>query len=1095
MFGRGIEALMEALPRLDGLDQDVVRRLLSGAWLEVAERRELGGVDASRDSAARDLRRLALALQTHAVVVPTVTAATTRACAFVAAEALDIAREVDALQDEETPAPPAERIVVALLYLIAGYDANAAVSVRGMFIPDETTPAERYGLQGAIALVTGGTAPEAPDPSPAVDGYLHDRVRSALWREVGDLLASFIQWLREPGREAADEANRLVQLADELRLAPDEVPIAVHADVQHVARLASAGITEAAGRAARAVPRPTENATSDVFEQFLSARCARQPLLWPAAAEYAATALPGPSASAVVAVPTGAGKTAVADLAIQHAITQGWVLYLAPTNALVGQIRRQLRNDHPGVTVREFFGGAEYTTLAGEALEDIGVGQVLVMTPEKCSLALRQSPEAFGHLALIVFDEAHLLGDPRGRGALSELVLAEALARADSATVLLMSALIANPEALAGWLAQAHDGSAIVIREPWRPTRTLRAVVGVDRPAAIAAAQDAAARLHAMPPHRRNVSFDAPLAVLAGLRGPWTTREPADYAVVKVGATTPMNVTRPRGGGDITIDGDSANVRPTVEALAQLLGDSGQKVVAFLPRSKHDSFLAALALSGFDGVELASEVEALLDLATAELGVETLLGPALAKGVAVHTSALLTEERRASEIAFDEGDAAVLFATGTLAQGLNLPATTVIIGGTDIGYDPDQTVAERRRQQRSQLLNAIGRAGRARVAARSLALVVPNKLPRLDADTGVGLVLPRAEFLAEEDASTQLSSVLRPLLGRLRTEVVEPNDLWPSDHLAIAYLAPGQDDAPTQSILRRTWAAYQLGALDEVEGLAAAIGQLGRQTVDENDGPTWAAEAARRAGVALPVAARFARFALGRLSDGEAPDSVDGWLAILIDAIAHVSADNLGLLLQRDAFRSTALEDLWTDDDSARTAALAATRATLGSWLAGDSLAVVGGHAHAGNPIDTAGRGQRDQLPRTIRLIDTGIGFGLTRAAGLLAATLDVADEQGIIEDVDPSARSSLERLPVALRFGASRSEALALLRAGARPRVVAHTLADRLDAPPPDLDDDGLREWAGQQLARLSDTFEQILFDDDELRLVAQFLLSRAAR
>jgi len=84
-----------------------------------------------------------------------------------------------------------------------------------------------------------------------------------------------------------------------------------------------------------------------------------------------------------------------------------------------------------------------------------------------------------------------------------------------------------------------------------------------------------------------------------------------------------MNVTRPRGGGEITVDGDSASVRPTVEALAQLLGDRGQKVMAFLPRSKHDSFLAALTVRGFDGVELGATVQALLGLADAELGVES----------------------------------------------------------------------------------------------------------------------------------------------------------------------------------------------------------------------------------------------------------------------------------------------------------------------------------------------------------------------------------------------------------------------------------------------------------------------------------------
>lgn len=59
----------------------------------------------------------------------------------------------------------------------------------------------------------------------------------------------------------------------------------------------------------------------------------------------------------------------------------------------------------------------------------------------------------------------------------------------------------------------------------------------------------------------------------------------------------------------------------------------------------------------------------------------------------------------------------------------------------------------------------------------------------------------------------------------------------------------------------------------------------------------------------------------------------------------------------------------------------------------------------------------------------------------------------------------------------------------------MAHVLADRLDPPSADLDDEGLREWAGDQLSRLPDIFEEMGLDEDELRLIAQFLLSRGVR
>ncbi len=235
----------------------------------------------------------------------------------------------------------------------------------------------------------------------------------------------------------------------------------------------------------------------------------------------------------------------------------------------------------------------------------------------------------------MVLDEAHVLGEPRGRGALTELVLAEIATRAEEAAFLFMSALVSNPDDLSAWLADISAHDAIVIREPWRPTRTLRAVVGIDRAETLTAAREPGERLAALPVRRRNVSFDGHLAVLAGLHGPWSSRDPRDYAVVKIGALTPMRVSRPRGGGDVSIDAGSANVRETVESLAQMLGERGQKVMAFLTRSRHDCFMAAMSLPGFGEIVLGDSVAALLSLASAELGVETLLEDALRKGAGV----------------------------------------------------------------------------------------------------------------------------------------------------------------------------------------------------------------------------------------------------------------------------------------------------------------------------------------------------------------------------------------------------------------------------------------------------------------------------
>jgi hypothetical protein len=1084
MYGRGIQQLLDVLPSLDGLDSDEVRRLLSRAWLDVAETRELDAAAVDPTATIAQLRRLALALQVHAVLLPDLPAPTQRASSFVAAESLDIVRELVSLQAQADHSNTSEQILTGLLYLIAGYDANAAVAVRHLSVDPDLPAFDQYAIRQMLALLRGDRDSERP-AEPTTLPNLHERVRAALLLRIGDLVGSFNQWLRTPDRASTGEANELLALADDLRIDADEVPVADHGDLQHLARVLSRAMSEASARAARAVPAPPAR---DLFDRFLMRRCAEQPVLWPAAAEFAATALGGDPVSAVVAVPTGAGKSAVADLAIQHAIRRGWVAYLAPTNALVGQIRRQLRRDHPGVAVRQFLGGAEYTSLPSETLDDITVGQVLVMTPEKCSLALRISPDAFDSLALVVLDEAHVLGETRGRGALTELVLAEITTRAQNSTFLFMSALISNPDELAEWLADISSREAIVIREPWRPTRTLRAVVGIDEAETIVAADAPSEKLASLPSHRRNVSFDGHLAVLAGLHGPWSSRDPRDYAVVKIGARTPMTVSRPKGGGDVFIEGGSAKVRETVESLAQMLGERGQKVMAFLTRSRHDCFIAALALPGFGDVELGETVAALLALASAELGVETLLETVLGKGAGVHTSALLAEERRASELSFDEGAMSVLFATGTLAQGLNLPATTVIVGGTEIGYDPDEPQAEKRAKQRSQLLNAIGRAGRARVAARSLALIVPNRLPVLEANTLVDGVIGRAEFLAEEDASTELASALTPLLDRLQTEPVEISDLSASDHVVLSYLAATDDGDP--AVLRNTWGIRSAGVRD-VESTALAFQGLVDGALTTTGSPAWVGEAARRAGVALPVAAHFAAYVGEQVDANQPPGSVEEWMEAMLRAIETLERSSLWLLLQRDAFRSTAIDGLWSDDTEARRAATDALRQTLRLWLQGDPLADVGGAAHGTGRIENPGRGQLDPLPRTIRLIETGIGFGLVRAAGLLTAVLDVASENGD-QVLAGDSRTALERLPLALRFGAGDPIVLALLRAGARPRAVAVALGALLVAPDDGLDDAQMQAWARTEIEQLTDSVDQITGRADLIALVRSFLTTR---
>ena len=120
----------------------------------------------------------------------------------------------------------------------------------------------------------------------------------------------------------------------------------------------------------------------------------------------------------LVCAPTGAGKTTVALLSIlglinrtRHARQPSKSVVLAPMKALVGELVRTFSARLEGLARV-----AEYT---GDS--DIGSGQlegvdVIVATPEKWDVLTRKSEEksTIDRLGLMVIDEVHLIGDPRG---------------------------------------------------------------------------------------------------------------------------------------------------------------------------------------------------------------------------------------------------------------------------------------------------------------------------------------------------------------------------------------------------------------------------------------------------------------------------------------------------------------------------------------------------------------------------------------------------------------------------------------------------------------------------------------------------------
>lgn len=157
----------------------------------------------------------------------------------------------------------------------------------------------------------------------------------------------------------------------------------------------------------------------------------------------------------VVNMPTSSGKTLIAQFRILQALNQfsednGWVVYIAPTRALVNQVAAKLKREFEpiGIKVEKMSGAIEIDSFESNMLTDSEDRfDVLVVTPEKMNLLIRDGIETkMGRpLALAVVDEAHNI-EEESRGINLEILLANIKNDCSKANFLLLTPFIKNSE-------------------------------------------------------------------------------------------------------------------------------------------------------------------------------------------------------------------------------------------------------------------------------------------------------------------------------------------------------------------------------------------------------------------------------------------------------------------------------------------------------------------------------------------------------------------------------------------------------------------------------------------------------------------------
>lgn len=176
----------------------------------------------------------------------------------------------------------------------------------------------------------------------------------------------------------------------------------------------------------------------------------------------------------MIALPTSAGKTRIAELCILRALADGRrTIYVTPLRALSAQVERVLaRTFVPlGAAVTSLYGASGATLIDTETLAS---ADIVVATPEKLDFALRQDPNVLDDVALIVFDEGHMIG-VGSREIRYEVLIQRLLRRQDAAhrRIVCLSAMF-NPEDpffkdFGDWLRSDEPGDSVHVQ--WRPTR------------------------------------------------------------------------------------------------------------------------------------------------------------------------------------------------------------------------------------------------------------------------------------------------------------------------------------------------------------------------------------------------------------------------------------------------------------------------------------------------------------------------------------------------------------------------------------------------------------------------------------------------
>jgi helicase len=324
----------------------------------------------------------------------------------------------------------------------------------------------------------------------------------------------------------------------------------------------------------------------------------------------------------LITTPTSSGKTLIGLMGMINILNKGKkVVYLTPLKALATEKFNEFKiiknlSCFKNRKINIAISTGDYDSYGTELIDK----DIIILTNEKMDSILRHDVKWIFDVGLFIIDEIHLLTE-RERGPALEIILTKIKLMPQKPQIIAISATVSNSDEVADWLRCEQ------IQSNWRPTELIEGVYNY---------------------------------------GKVTMNNGTAFEINNTGIVDKSN----SGIISLAIDsitndgGQSLVFAETRKRTVSLAKKTSEIVSKFLDKS---SKLSAHKI----GVEILKQGD--------DTELNRTLSSTVTKGVGFHHAGLGIKSRQIVESAFRNGIIKILFATPTLAAGVNLPARRVVI--------------------------------------------------------------------------------------------------------------------------------------------------------------------------------------------------------------------------------------------------------------------------------------------------------------------------------------------------------------------------------------------------------------------------------